>query len=193
MFREEQDLAEVVFFPFAILGRGSRQRSRHVINAISGVEVATGAQQSINDSGGLDKDAFLQLLVAQIRYQNPLEPLDGQEYLAQTAQFTMVESIEKLAEAQAESLSFHRATLSAQMLGNTVSGYDAATGQPISGTVNGVMFNAGSPQLLVDGQTVDMSSITDIRIPEKSAPDSEAIGRALALVPDQKSTELLAG
>ena len=162
-----------------------------MIDAISGVETASTVQASIGDAGGLDKDAFLQLLVAQIRYQNPLEPLDGQEYLAQTAQFTMVESMEKLAEAQAESLAFHRATLSAQMLGTEVSGYDAATGLPVTGVVNGVMFNAGSPQLIVDGHTVDLTSITEASV---ALPDDEPAtvdlteAPTLTLVPDAETT-----
>lgn len=39
----------------------------------------------------LSKDTFLQLLVAQIRHQNPLNPADGAEFLAQLAQFTELE------------------------------------------------------------------------------------------------------
>lgn len=39
----------------------------------------------------LDKDAFLKLLVAQIQYQDPLQPLQGTEYVAQLSQFSMVE------------------------------------------------------------------------------------------------------
>lgn len=57
-----------------------------------------------NDQFG--KDTFLQLLVAQLRYQNPLDPQDGTEFIAQTAQFTMVE---KLTEIERQSLN-HTAT-----------------------------------------------------------------------------------
>lgn len=39
----------------------------------------------------LSKDTFLQLLVAQIKNQNPLNPADGAEFLAQLAQFTELE------------------------------------------------------------------------------------------------------
>lgn len=37
------------------------------------------------------KDVFLQLLVAQIKNQNPLNPMDGTEFLGQLSQFTQVE------------------------------------------------------------------------------------------------------
>jgi flagellar basal-body rod modification protein FlgD len=40
-----------------------------------------------------DKEVFLQLLVAQIKNQNPLNPADGVEFLSQLAQFTQLEQI----------------------------------------------------------------------------------------------------
>ena len=39
------------------------------------------------------KEAFLQLLVSQIKNQNPLEPTDGVQFLTQLAQFTQVEQM----------------------------------------------------------------------------------------------------
>ncbi len=44
-------------------------------------------------SAGLGKDAFLQLLVAQVRNQDPLNPADGQQFLAQLAQFSELEQM----------------------------------------------------------------------------------------------------
>lgn len=43
--------------------------------------------------GVADKDQFLQLLVAQIKNQNPLSPADGVEFLTQLSQFTGVEQM----------------------------------------------------------------------------------------------------
>ncbi len=42
-------------------------------------------------SSGVTKDMFLQLLVAQLRNQDPLKPADGVQFLTQLAQFTQVE------------------------------------------------------------------------------------------------------
>ncbi|MEW9124834.1 MAG: flagellar hook capping FlgD N-terminal domain-containing protein [Thermotaleaceae bacterium] len=44
----------------------------------------------------LDKDAFLQLLVTQLRYQDPLNPVDDKEFIAQMAQFTSLEQMQNL-------------------------------------------------------------------------------------------------
>jgi flagellar basal-body rod modification protein FlgD len=53
----------------------------------------TSATEKTTDKPGgeMGKDAFLQLLVAQLKYQDPSTPADSREFLAQTAQFTMVE------------------------------------------------------------------------------------------------------
>ena len=45
----------------------------------------------------LGKDAFLQLLVTQMRYQDPLDPMDNGEYLAQLAQFSALEQMTNVA------------------------------------------------------------------------------------------------
>lgn len=48
-------------------------------------------------SNGMDKDAFLQLLVAQMKYQDPLEPTSNTEYISQYATFSQVEQMQNMA------------------------------------------------------------------------------------------------
>lgn len=45
------------------------------------------------DRGGVNQETFLQLLVAQIRNQNPLSPADGVQFLTQLAQFSELEQM----------------------------------------------------------------------------------------------------
>lgn len=51
-------------------------------------------QETGND---MDKDAFLQLLVAQMKYQDPLQPTSNTEYISQYAQFSQVEQMNNMA------------------------------------------------------------------------------------------------
>lgn len=46
---------------------------------------------------GYDKDSFLQLLVAQMKYQDPLEPTSNTEYISQYATFSQVEQLQNMA------------------------------------------------------------------------------------------------
>lgn len=57
----------------------------------------TSLKKANKTSNGMDKDAFLQLLVAQMQYQDPLEPTSNTEYVAQYAQFSQVEQIQNMA------------------------------------------------------------------------------------------------
>jgi len=50
------------------------------------------------DALGADKSTFLKLLVAQLRYQNPLNPADGMQFVTQLAQFTALEQSTQMRE-----------------------------------------------------------------------------------------------
>lgn len=66
----------------------------------NGKIVETESQNSLRNTAksgdGMDKEAFLQLLVAQMRYQDPLEPTSNTEYIAQYAQFSQVEQMQNM-------------------------------------------------------------------------------------------------
>ena len=53
--------------------------------------------QKASGNNGMDKDAFLQLLVAQMKYQDPLEPTSNTEYISQYATFSQVEQMQNMA------------------------------------------------------------------------------------------------
>ena len=92
-----------------------------------------------------DKDMFLQLLVAQLRYQDPMNPTDSSEFLAQSAQFTALEKMQDVADQTAallgspDGLRGQRAGRQARSPGSTT------TATPARGTVDGVTFGAAGP------------------------------------------------
>ena len=59
---------------------------------------AAKSQAASGDNSTLGKDAFLQLLVTQMKYQDPLDPQDNGEYLAQLAQFSALEQMTNVSE-----------------------------------------------------------------------------------------------
>jgi flagellar basal-body rod modification protein FlgD len=120
----------------------------------------------------LDKDAFLQLLVAQLRYQNPLSPSDPNQFMAQTAQFTMVESLQALAADTAAQRAIAESMTATGLLGKEVSWVDTA-GEEHSGIVTSTGFGAGGTTVEIDGDHVPLERITGARVPG-SAPASTA-------------------
>lgn len=69
------------------------------VNAVAGSTVrpewALPPEQTA-PSNEIGKDEFLQLLVAQLKYQDPLEPQSSDQFIATTAQFTVVEKLDEL-------------------------------------------------------------------------------------------------
>lgn len=61
-----------------------------------------------------DKDMFMRLMLAQLENQNPLQPQDGAEFVAQLAQFTQVEGISKLNTSVQDIASLYRSTQTLQ-------------------------------------------------------------------------------
>ena len=116
-----------------------------------------------------DQDTFLKLLVAQLKYQDPSNPADSTQFLAQTAQFTQVEKLGQIAGMmQAQQLIGASA-----LVGRTVT-YQDATGVTQTGVVTTVKLNGDSEPTLVVGNTdVQLSKVTEVRQTSDSATTKE--------------------
>lgn len=110
----------------------------------------------------LDKDAFLKLMVAQLKYQDPSSPADSSQFLAQTAQFTTVEKLGAIMDGQSAMLSAQLMLGASNMIGRTVSYADAA-GTTVTGVVLSASFSGSSPTLRVGDTDVALSSVKDVR------------------------------
>ncbi|MGQ0632755.1 MAG: flagellar hook capping FlgD N-terminal domain-containing protein [Sporichthyaceae bacterium] len=125
---------------------------------------AVPASAPTTGGSSLGKDAFLKLLVAQLRYQDPTNPTDSAQFMAQTAQFTQVEKLEEIAAAIAESLSAQSLSTVSALLGRTVS-YLGADGVEISGVVTGASFSPVGALVSIggDGTAIPVGDITAVR------------------------------
>lgn len=126
-----------------------------------GVTGAASTGGSTSTSSTDDKDMFLQLMVAQMKYQDPLNPTDSSEFLAQTAQFTALEKMQDVADQTAMLLSTQLAFGASSLIGQTVRWYDD-TGAEQSGTVQGTTYLASGPVLSVDGRKVPITDVISV-------------------------------
>ena len=115
----------------------------------------------------LGKDDFLKLLVAQLKYQNPLSPQDSSQMMAQSAQYAMVEQLTQLSSSTTELLSEQRWTSATSMLGKTITwSTTGADGTSVSktGVVSGVKAGSSTtaPTLLVGDKEVPSTSVTSV-------------------------------
>ena len=132
------------------------------INPTSIAPTAPTASMSASESlGNLGPDAFLKLLVAQLKYQNPMEPSDGTQLLQQTAQFTQVETLQSLADSQEQLMNVTQFSLAVGLSGKQVSGYDAS-GNQVSGQVDNIRFASTGAELQIGQTWVPLTNVVEV-------------------------------
>lgn len=117
----------------------------------------TSSSTSTNKAGTsslLDPNTFLSLLVAELKYQDPMDPTNSANFMSQLAQLSQVEQLQTVASSS-------KMGAAASLIGQAVTGVDA-TGNVISGTVTGVTNGASGPTLDVGGNLMALTSVTQI-------------------------------
>jgi flagellar basal-body rod modification protein FlgD len=130
--------------------------------AVTAGMFGTAGTSSTSSTTSDDKEMFLQLLVAQMRYQDPMNPTDSSEFLAQSAQFTALEKMQEVADQTALLFSAQMAFGASGLIGKQVTWVDAA-GVTRTGTVSGVTFGADGPALDADGSTFPIASVLSVK------------------------------
>jgi flagellar basal-body rod modification protein FlgD len=108
-----------------------------------------------NPNGILGQNDFLKLMVAQLQAQNPLEPGNSNEFINELAQFTQVEQITNLANA-------NELSNAVGLIGHKVT-YNNASGELATGTVQSVQSDASGTTVTVEGVAgVKLSAVTEV-------------------------------
>jgi flagellar basal-body rod modification protein FlgD len=141
---------------------------------ISAVSSAAAALPGASASalGALDSGAFLNLLVAQLRYQNPMAPSDPSAMLQQSATFTQVETTQQLLAAQQQASGLQEAATASSLVGREIVAAPP-DGPAITGVVEAVRFTPSGTVLRVAGTEVPLLSVSEVRAaPVPAAPAS---------------------
>lgn len=119
------------------------------------------AKKKAQSGGTLDKDAFLQLLVAQMKYQDPLEPTSNTEYISQYATFSELEQMQNMS----ASMDLFRAS---SLVGETVllkvrdsQGRETT----VQGNVDYVVYEKNKAYLSVNGDLYSMDDLDTVADP----------------------------
>ncbi|MEV0896831.1 flagellar hook capping FlgD N-terminal domain-containing protein [Actinoplanes sp. NPDC049802] len=128
-------------------------RAADAAKALAAAKAAEAKKKSLGD-----KDTFMKLLVAQLKYQDPTKPADSTAFLAQTAQFTQVEKLESMIGM----LQSQRMIGASSLVGKTVT-YMDDTGVTRTGVISAAKLNGDSePTLRVGNKDVQLSKVTEI-------------------------------
>lgn len=122
-------------------------------------QLVTNTSQTTSEvkSGGnsMDKEAFLQLLVAQMKYQDPLQPTSNTEYISQYATFSELEQMQNMS----SSMTLSRAS---ELVGKEVlveSTSDSGKTTQVQGKVEKVVYQSNKAYLSIDGALYSMDDL----------------------------------
>jgi flagellar basal-body rod modification protein FlgD len=120
------------------------------------------ASPTVERGDQMGKEVFLKLLVAQMRNQDPSNPMDSGQMMAQTATFSQVEKLEELATQNAAMLVLQEASTAGAMVGRTAT-YTDTNGSPVSGKITAVRLATGNQEAVavIGGKDVPVGRITE--------------------------------
>ncbi len=122
---------------------------------LQGIEIRRSVSQ-------LGKDDFLKILITQLSYQDPTQPVKDQQFIAQMAQFSSLEQMQNMASALSSLADRQAHTL----VGRHIVGPDFVSGETISGVAEAFFYDqAGEAFLKVGGGAVSVAQLKMITDP----------------------------
>jgi flagellar basal-body rod modification protein FlgD len=117
--------------------------------------MSTSTTAAPTGSQTLNQADFLNLLVTQMSSQDPLNPESDTDFAAQLAQFSSLQETQ----AMTSNLQTIQAT---GLIGQTVSATPSTGGSSITGVVTSVQIASGTPSIMINGQSYNLSQITGV-------------------------------
>lgn len=119
------------------------------------------------DAFGLGFEDLLQIVLTQLTYQDPLQPMENFEFVSQLAQFSQIQQTQEMSNALQTLVTAQSTSQAASLLGRRVD--IASTGTALSGVVEAVSFTEDGPSITIktdEGQSISgiaLSAVTQIR------------------------------
>ena len=112
----------------------------------------------------VDSQAFLQLLVAQLKYQDPTNPVDTSNFMNQTAMLSQVQTMTSMSSTLSEMFTAQQTASATSMLGKAISFVDPS-GNQVAGMVDTVSMSRGTAMLHVGDFAVPLSGVLAVANP----------------------------
>lgn len=136
------------------------------VNSVNAQMETTSNLSSSNASSGLGKTDFLQILVAQMSNQDPMEPTSDTDFIAQLAQFSVLEQMQQMNSGSMTSQAY-------SLIGKMVYIEEGTNTEAIYGKVDGVLRKDGIDYLMVGDEIYEVSSVTGVLDESFSYDDTE--------------------
>ena len=134
-----------------------------VNNVLSAYQVTANNTANANPaSNELDSGQFMQILLAQLTHQNPLEPMDNSEMMTQFSQLNSLQELRGIHSSMETMTTVNATTYLTSLIGKTVKA-SRADGKIIEGVVEGVETETDNPQVLIGDERVDLVNVLEIK------------------------------
>jgi len=118
-----------------------------------------GATQGVSANSEQIRFDYLNLLVTQLKNQNPLEPMDNSEMASQLSQFAELEQLESMNSTFGKVLAATQVSQAASLVGKEISYYSAEDGSAQVGRVEHAEFQDGEVRLIVGDTAVGFADV----------------------------------
>jgi len=119
----------------------------------------------------LDKDSFLKLLVAEMRHQDPTQPMNDREFISQMAQFSSLEQMSNMNQSIEKMLLRSQSGEAFSLIGKEVEAVDYASQQIVRGLVSGVVYRQDGVKVIIGSAEVSLNDIHAVYLPSNYRPE----------------------
>jgi flagellar basal-body rod modification protein FlgD len=127
--------------------------------AVDAIGLPATSTAAVSTSSTINQQDFLQILLTQLQFQDPLKPVDNEQFVAQLAQFSALEVSQEQSQKLDSLLTIQGADQAVALMGKTVQA--GATQANAVGTVTAISFSSGAPLLTV---TTASTTLVDVKL-----------------------------
>ena len=113
-------------------------------------------------SNALDSNQFMEILMAELTHQNPLEPMDNAEMMNQFSQLNSLQELRDIHTAVDKLAASNQVIYLASLIGKTVK-VNRPDGNILEGVVSEVITEKDNPQLMVGSEKVSVNDVIDVK------------------------------
>jgi flagellar basal-body rod modification protein FlgD len=134
------------------------------VNPVTSLLSSTGTAKTLDSTSmsGMNNDDFMVMLIAQLKHQNPMEPMDDKNLMGQVTQLNSLNELQTITARLDALMKSSQASYAASLIGKTVKVAPEGT-NPFEGVVTGMALDNGEYVLEIGDTTASLASILEVR------------------------------
>ncbi len=126
---------------------------------------STASTNSAGTTSTVDPSHFMELLMAQMTHQNPMEPMNDSEMMGQMAQLNSLQELQTIKQSMQEMLAANQASYAASLIGKTIHADDGK--QSYDGVITSISLEGGKVFAHIGDVAVPIDQVREISTPKQ--------------------------